>query len=55
MNASQIQAFRQFPDFILMEAVLHNCLQYCWDGIDLPVLDQRDRVSTSFYVLSLCL
>ena len=54
MNVAEIQAFRQMPDFCLMEAVLHNCLQYVWHDGDLPILDQRERVST-FNFLSLCL
>ena len=28
MNPAEVESFRLYPDFVLMEAVLHNCLQY---------------------------
>ena len=42
MNAAEVESFRRFPDFVLMEAVLHNCLLYVWGEGELPMLCQRE-------------
>ena len=43
MNPDEAAAFRLMPDFDLMEAVLHNCLQYVWDDQNMPRLLVRSK------------
>ena len=40
MSIPEVEAFRLMPDFKLVEAVLHNCLQCVWPEDDLPILDE---------------
>ena len=42
MNAAEVESFRLYPDFVLMEAMLHNCLLYVWGDGELPMLCQRE-------------
>ena len=42
MNPAEVESFRLYPDFVLMQAVLHNCLQYVWYEGELPGLCERE-------------
>ena len=42
MNAAEVESFRRYPDFVLMEAMLHNSLLYVWGEGALPILCQRE-------------
>ena len=46
MNEAEVEAFRMYPDFVLMEAMLHHCLLYTWGEGPLPLLCQREVSST---------
>ena len=48
MNEAEVEAFRRYPDFVLMEAILHHSLLYTWGEGPLPLLCQREVSSTSY-------
>ena len=48
MSVAEVEAFRMYPDFALMEAMLHHCLFLTWGEGPLPLLYQREVSYTLF-------
>ena len=48
MSVAEVEAFRMYPDFALMEAMLHHCLFLTWGEGPLPLLYHREVSYTPF-------